>query len=110
MPDESTGDINESRIEDIKMSVGEGWHKLVLLLNDILNDIDPNYHLAQVKEKFGGLRYYIDTDNELAQRVAYKIIHVFENYSERICEFCGKPGELRNRSWYKTLCDECNGS
>jgi len=29
-----------------------------------------------------------------------------EQESLRICEVCGQPGELREDSWIKTVCDE----
>jgi hypothetical protein len=99
---------NLDRIEDIQSSIGEGWHKLVLTLNEILNEIDSDYNLFQVKEKFGTLRYYVDTDNELADKVFPKIISAFEELSGHICESCGKAGELRAGGWYRTLCDDCN--
>lgn len=39
----------------------KGWYPLIINLNDELTNIDPNYELCQVKEKFGGLRYYWDS-------------------------------------------------
>ena len=74
----------------------------------IARDIpDPISHVVadQIKEKFGGLRfYYSGGDEEVDGMVTLAC-----NLSERTCERCGKPGTLKtDRSWIRTLCDECN--
>lgn len=37
------------------------WEELVVQLDEDIATIDPDYTVQQVKEKFGGLRYYIKT-------------------------------------------------
>ena len=37
---------------------------------------------------------------------AQKIIREAEHQSAKTCEYCGKPGKLRKRFWFKTLCVE----
>ncbi|HVI41269.1 MAG TPA: hypothetical protein VM577_11450, partial [Anaerovoracaceae bacterium] len=69
-----------------------------------LNDKIPR--AVQVKEKFGGLRFYVRPSNS-------KIIAIVSRYealSYNICMKCGaKDGSLRkDKSWWMTLCDECN--
>jgi hypothetical protein len=59
-------------------------------------------HLVQVKEKFGALRFYINTGSD----EIFKKIHSYENQSYEICETCGEKGELRLVGWYKTLCNK----
>lgn len=39
-----------------------GWWKLVVDLDARLAELDPDYTVCQVKEKFGALRYYTDSD------------------------------------------------
>jgi hypothetical protein len=57
--------------------------------------------IVQVKEKFGGLRFYMDGGTpELEHYVTFA-----EAMASRTCEICGKPGESRNTGWIKTLCD-----
>jgi hypothetical protein len=60
----------------------------------------------QVKEKWGGLRFYISGGND----EMYQAITEAEEKSFTTCEACGKPGKS-GRSvgnwWIKTLCDEC---
>lgn len=88
-----------------------GWVPLVLRLNDDLESILPDYTIAQVKEKFAGLRYYIDSygvgrdDPRVA--LAREMIADAEQASFRICQVCGAPGtDSGNRAWRATLCDE----
>jgi len=40
------------------ISTGPGWYPLLVDLDDKLSELFPNYEVQQVKEKFGGLRYY----------------------------------------------------
>ena len=57
---------------------------------------------AQVKEKFGTLRFYADGGNDMTDGM----IWMAEALSACTCEVCGKPGKLRGGGWVKTLCDE----
>lgn len=43
-----------------------GWYPLLVALDKELAAIDPDYQVLQVKEKFGGLRYYYGLDATLA--------------------------------------------
>lgn len=88
-------------------SVGPGWVPLVMRLWDWLEQTDPQAHVVQVKEKFGGLRVYIDFSKHLPPG-GHKPRYDIEAESFRTCEWCGRPGEPRyDRHWIKTLCDEC---
>lgn len=40
------------------ISCTKGWYPLITEVNAKLREIDPAYEIHQVKEKFGGLRYY----------------------------------------------------
>lgn len=84
-------------------NVGEGWHPLLRNLELGLNDLDPDFTLQQVKEKFGGLRYYAQSDADGFQ----ELIGIAEEASTHLCEVCGKHGETKSfHGWLKTLCDE----
>lgn len=90
--------------------VGEGWRPLVTnLVNDIIA-ISPNVDVQQVKEKFGGLRFYIfcgDMEREEADKI-YNLIDQAESESLEICELCGgKEGVKQYGSWIKTHCKQC---
>lgn len=38
---------------------GDPWYQIIRATHDSLNQIVPGYNISQIKEKFGGLRYYI---------------------------------------------------
>ena len=56
---------------------------------------------SQVKEKFGGLRFYVNgaTDKH------WNYISFAENMSHRTCEVCGAPGKTYTDGWHQTLCE-----
>ncbi len=62
--------------------------------------------IAQIKEKFGGLRFYIH--GTVSDELRAQIEHAEFVESFRICEQCGGPGEVRqSRRWSHTFCDAC---
>jgi hypothetical protein len=88
-------------------SIGEGWHQLVHDLMVELLEAGWNRHIKQIKEKFGGLRFYTG----VADEKIWDIISRYEKLSYTICEKCGEPGELRKDGgnyggWWQTLCDK----
>ena len=56
---------------------------------------------VQVKEKFGGLRFYV----QAATDAHYKYITFAESMSYRTCEECGAPGKTYTDGWHRTMCD-----
>jgi hypothetical protein len=56
---------------------------------------------SQIKEKFGGLRFYVDraTDKH------WNFISVAESMSYHTCEECGAPGKRYTDGYHQTLCD-----
>lgn len=58
--------------------------------------------VAQIKEKFGGLRFYYDGGDEQVSGM----VRMAEAWAGRTCEECGKPGKQRGGGWIQTLCDE----
>ena len=84
-----------------------GWYKHVYNLCYDVKKIAKRDNLTivveQVKEKFGGLRFYCRGANQ----AVHNIIREYETESVKICEVCGTPGEYRNDlSWIQTLCDQ----
>jgi hypothetical protein len=61
----------------------------------------PHITASQVKEKFGGLRFYT---NGYTDEVS-GMIRMAESMSYRTCEVCGSPGRSNNYGWISTLCD-----
>jgi len=71
-------------------------------LEKMVSDAYANMPMVrQVKEKFGGLRFY--TTGVLQDQYAF--IEFAESMSYHVCEVCGSPGKIRNSGWIKTLCD-----
>lgn len=94
-----------------RLPIGPGWHKIVETLDSLISQIEPNYQIVQIKNKLGGLRFYIDfsrIDDEKSQTIT-KLINKAEEESHFICEECGNSREL-NRKGYNTLCKNCRRS
>jgi len=81
-------------------SVGTGWKQLI----ENLYDAKPkSTHVMQVKEKWGGLRFYVSFCPEWYS----DLIDYYEYKSYQLCEVCGEKGTLRNDlGWVLTLCDK----
>ena len=89
---------------------GSGWDKLIGRLSKKLEKMIKRFpkkergqfRVIQVKEKYGTLNFYICCGTEKM----YKVIEEAEDESSKICEFCGRKGELREHGyWFTTLCD-----
>lgn len=58
--------------------------------------------VAQIKEKFGGLRFYYDGgDDEISG-----MVRIAEAWADHTCETCGNKGHQRSGGWVRTLCDK----
>jgi hypothetical protein len=56
----------------------------------------------QIKEKFGGLRFYYTGGDSVIDGM----VTMAESWAEHTCETCGNPGVNRSiRGWLTTLCD-----
>jgi hypothetical protein len=81
-----------------------GWVATVVGLCDVLVAMGFNGKVAQIKEKFGALRFYVDGATETED----SIISEVEARTAKICEECGCPGKLDkwgNKNWIRTLCE-----
>ena len=86
---------------------GDGWFKIISDLSEKITELDARDGTetiaVQVKEKFGGLRYYA----QAGSGAICDLIDEAEALSERTCEWCGEPGTTRGGGWIYTLCDSC---
>lgn len=92
---------------------GDGWFRLIYDLSAAIEaeasklGLDPDSEAwpkaAQVKEKFGTLRFYLrgHTDS------IHELIKQAEEKSEHTCEKCGLSGTLRTHGWHHVSCDRC---
>jgi hypothetical protein len=93
---------------------GDGWYQILdSLCGNIQHHIDwqnknhENHPVVeqviavQVKEKFGGLRFYYDGGDEKIQGM----VRMAESWASHTCEECGQSGKHRSGGWIRTLCD-----
>lgn len=108
---------NQSPLGDFGIECNDGWFQLLYSLSGKIDTIfrssklsEENYpEVVQVKEKFGGLRFYVENIHPSIRDEINRVIDIFENHSVETCELCGRNGSLRNdRRWIKTLCEEHN--
>ena len=92
--------------EEALAAVGPGWADIVGPLWDMCKAQQPTIDVVQVKEKFGGLRFYIGGVSRDKYDGVYDAINAAEALSYLTCEDCGAPGEPREGGWIRTLCDE----
>jgi len=57
--------------------------------------------VEQIKEKFGGLRFYYSGGDDTVAGM----VRMAESWAEHTCEDCGVPGKSRSGGWIKTLCE-----
>jgi hypothetical protein len=89
-----------------------GWYKI---LEHLISHIDhyfkhkykgvpPEFSILQVKEKFGGLRVYIQGGDD----VVYELIRFTEGLALNTCEFCGSNQNIKHsRGYMSTACPHC---
>lgn len=84
---------------------GDGWFNLIYELSEKITKLDPNCEAVQVKEKFGGLRFYTNGNIDEVD----SLIDEYEETSYHTCEECGDTTTAKERGgyWIRTLCDKC---
>lgn len=94
------------------VSCGEGWYDIINLLTLNIEQHLRNFpnvrqvEAVQIKEKFGGLRFYYDGGDDFVRGLT----SMAESMSVCTCEECGAPGNrgnTDNSTWISTLCDPC---
>lgn len=89
--------------------IDAGWVPLTTRLHEQLRRYCEGYRIYQIKEKFGGLRYYVDLLDfpEDVRHVVKRIITDYETRSLKICDRCGAPGSLITEGYYyRTRCKD----
>jgi hypothetical protein len=92
-------------------AVGKGWWPILeTLCANIQSRIDwankkeqvvEQVIVAQIKEKFGGLRFYYDGGDDQISGM----VRMAEAWADTACEECGAVGKRRSGGWIRTLCD-----
>lgn len=97
------------------VSFPSGWVPLLQSLNKILNRLDCDYRVLQIKDKFGGLRFYfkpsehLDVDVKNAMGV---LVRAAEAASYEVCSYCGGRGVFYQdpSGWGVIACGPCGTS
>lgn len=93
-------------------AVGVGWYPILeKLCANIQSHIDwkekqgkdcPQVVVEQIKEKFGGLRFYYQGGDDYISG----LVAMAESVADGLCEECGSIGTRRNGGWIRTLCNK----
>ena len=65
------------------------------------NSLD-DYRIIQIKEKWGFLHWYSNTNDEIS-----KVINKYVEMSKYICKHCGNPATKVSTGWISPWCDSC---
>ena len=107
-------------LKNVSIDCGMGWYDILdTLLTTIVavfNGHSRNIkclHITQIKEKFGGLRFYYGVSGDLEDKTLDNIvaqidgaIRLAEVLASRICEVCGEKGSHDTSGWSAVLCDK----
>lgn len=125
------GGDDENIYQKYGMEFDNGWYDLIHELCQKITDRfardgkEPNIVILQIKEKFGGLRFYYkfegsdetiqaidflesgtsvrfspddnnsDDETKALRKDIRKLVNEYEQKSKTVCEICGAPGEVR---------------
>jgi hypothetical protein len=94
-------------------AIGEGWWPIIESLcaniqshtdwwnkNRETRPVVEQVVVEQIKEKFGGLRFYYEGGDEQISGM----VRMAEAWASHACEECGAPGTAGGKGWIKTLC------
>jgi hypothetical protein len=89
----------DSRNEGIRL------RKLKMWVNGKAEEVEWQVEAVQVKEKWGGLRFYINHGDDYI----YGMIWLAEVMSKTTCELCGTHVDVSSTegNWIKYLCPKC---
>lgn len=98
----------ETNFEKYGIECGSGWHKLLEPVFEYIEQYNKEHEekieVLQVKEKFGGLRFYTNFHTEELR----KLIEEAEDKAYKTCELCGSTENTgRTGGWITTCCKEC---
>ena len=95
------------------MQIGIGWVPLMIELCEALELLKTerpglSVEFVQVKEKFGGLRCYYNTQSASPDtlNIINSIVKVAEEKAWRTCEVCGEPGTINRTGWLQVTCPQ----
>lgn len=104
--------LEQAMAQGIRNDLPTGWKHLVrcLLSNLNLAIEDNQIQVLQIKEKFGGLRFYYQLNSVTPGQVArvHAMVSATESASHKTCMICGSEGVgVSIGGWRDTLCEDC---
>lgn len=75
----------------------QGWWRLIANCDKEIAAIDPEYTIFQIKEKFGGLRYYYSPSSPIHTSKIDNVISKYERICSMTCEVTGRHGYLMRK-------------
>ena len=112
--------VTKEYIKGWVFELPDGWVKA--FGDDLVNDLygvavraenahtDYEFHISQIKEKFGQLRVYYASIPEPFYDEIERVIDRYTDLSEKTCVVCGKEGCMTFNGWYEPLCEEHRGN
>lgn len=108
-------DNPQSPFGDWGIECGPGWYDIVLVGCRwiSLNDPEQIVRIAQIKSKFGGMRFYLDyiCDDDETRKNVFNRVHniptIIEHQASMICSSCGSIKKLNHQTLKYENCD-CN--
>lgn len=95
---------------------GDGWYQIIYDLSVSIETLAAQLKadgvaeeqlpcVSQVKEKFGGLRFYVDNlYGDMGE-----LIDAAETLSQETCDMCGGRGKREClNGWLRTVCENCS--
>lgn len=70
-------------------------------------NFENEYEVLQIKEKFGGLRWYAGHVSQEMYAEHSDLIHKYETMSYRTCILCGRAAAAPKTMFDQPICDEC---
>ena len=95
-------------------NIPDGWRlafgdQMIEELDQLLKryNIEKEYYLMQIKEKYGGLRWYDNGFPKEGYEEYKDWLYKYEELSFKTCINCGKPAIGYTKGWISPLCKEC---
>lgn len=120
LSEENRAKLKELEIfkNNFRLHILNGWTNLVYELGKNIEELCKLAKcelpkIEHIQSKYASLRfdYYFETPvPKIVEKLIDSLIYEAEDKSERICEYCGADGELRevkSGSWKLVSCDKC---
>lgn len=111
-----TGKLNEDYDYNYTWAddIPDGWRlvfgdQMIEELDRLLKkyNLENEYCIVEIKEKFGGLRWYDNGFSEKGWEEYKAWLHKYEDLSFKTCINCGKPAIGLTKGWIMPLCKDC---